>query len=120
MAVHVLVCVVNDNPRRNKPEQTNAETTSAGNHNGDAAAPNDWEPRFEHREALQWSLWRIIVEHTNHRGDAKISDVLGAAEERNISRFWAADMLMAWIERGDIKRSTAPNCIVPQRKRWKP
>jgi hypothetical protein len=49
-----------------------------------------------------------------------VTDVLDATEEHGIDRFWASEMLMFWLDRGDLRRSTAPNRVVPQRGRWMP
>lgn len=73
-------------------------------------------------------LWRILLaeadaRHRNYDSalpGAKVTDVLDVAEECGIDRFWASETLMFWIERGDIRRSTAPNRVVPQRERWMP
>jgi hypothetical protein len=65
----------------------------------------------------QRKLWWILVaEADNRHGDAKVRDVLDAAEDCGVSRFEAAEALVRWLESGRIRKSYRSNRVVPQRR----
>ena len=104
------------NPRRREPDRNDDAEDGPDNRIGGCEALGD---QIGHREALQWSLWRILVQLRGRKG-AKVTDVLDAAEAHGIDRFWACEMLMFWLDRGDIAKSYASNRVVPQRGEWMP
>jgi len=44
-----------------------------------------------------------------------VTDVPETAEQHGIDLFWASEMLVFRFDRGDIRKATAPNRIIPQR-----
>jgi len=111
--------VVNDKPHWHKPDRENNATTNTDSQKGGPCVSTPSNAPLEHEEALQWGLWRILVQHAGGCG-AKVTEVIDAAEERGIDPFLASEMLMFWLGRGDIRKATAPNRIIPQRGGWMP
>lgn len=109
---------MNEKPHRHKPDREPHETSSTTSQNNSHSGVTPGTS-FTHKETLRWSLWRIVVRQANRRG-AKVTDVLDAAEDHGIDRFRAAETLMFWLDRGDIRKAAADNRIVPQRGRWMP
>jgi hypothetical protein len=102
--------VANNEPQRSEQGRDDHERNNNTHEHGAVAG------RPSHEEAFQ--LWRILVRHTGHRG-AKITEVLDAAEDHGIDRFWASEMLMFWLKRGEISKSWADNRVVPQGRWWR-
>jgi len=108
--------VVNENQDRHKPDRE----FKATNIQKSTPCPSTASDKpLNHGEALRWGLWRILVQHAGGRG-AKVTEVIDVTEERGLDPFWASEMLMFWLDRGDIRKATAPNRIIPQRGRWMP
>ena len=75
--------------------------------------------RLTENEARQWSLWRIMVQNC-YRRRVKVSEILDLAAGYQLDQYWAIDMLMYWLHRGDLRRSEKTNYVVLQRGRWIP
>ena len=61
-------------------------------------------------------LWHSLLRHHNHNEvetGVKLTRLLDRAEELGLGRWQASEQIMRWIESGRLKKSTAPNRIVP-------